>query len=959
MYPTPPEKPADFPKMFAEERERIRAWRKNRGVPEHDAKDRLDLVGVAFSGGGIRSATFNLGVVQALAKLHILQYVDYLSTVSGGGYIGSWLNALLYRDNMASIQAGLDPDQVKHDQLPQKAIAHLRAYSNYLTPKISMLSADTWTLWTIWLRNTLLHLTTLVTGIAALILFGRLIGKTAVTRAANIPFWSPYLCFAIAALLLGLNISGKLKKSLRNDQWVQILVILPGAAGSILTAFLDYKCLVDNIWVGGSIISGLYLVLQLTAGFWGCFKRQHDQKSATVWDILLQILVAGASGFFTSWIFYGLSHALNAFDHSHASPITPWLVLTVGPPAVLGAITLGVIANIGLMGRDLPDTTREWLGRLGAWACIYTVGWLAFFGLAIFGPVALLAGWSWAYSWAKGTVTAAWIATTIGSLLAAKSPSTGGEQPGSKGGGYMNLIAVAGPYVFAIGFIALIGLGIHELTWVQGKRPSGPQQTASAAPASPPKFSVSGGTVTISLDAKYCCKQEEQKSSRWEDYWEDMDAQMVWPREPGNWYKHLSLLLLLCTGICVLTTWRVDINEFSLHHFYRNRLVRCYLGASRPGVRSPDPFTNFDPQDDIPLNYFDKPDFSGPLPIINATLNLSGGRNLAWQERKGASFVFTPLYSGYDTGRADSGTSASRQIRVRLATDSGATPPAYYPTQYVAKTKPEASLTRFMSQGITLGTTIAISGAAANPNMGYHTSTAVAFLMTVFNARLGWWLGNPAKPRSADWTSPTFGLVYTLAELFGTTNADSAFVNLSDGGHFDNMGLYELVRRRCRYIILSDAEQDENLTFNGLGNAIRVCRTDFGAEIDINLSQLARQPDNSFKNFSGCSYAIGTITYKDPEQPQGILVYLKASLTGSGHEPVPPADVLGYHNSTPQFPHESTADQWFDESQFESYRRLGLYIAEHALNSGATKIDDGKDHFFSSLKPCSDDGSKP
>src|ERR1039457_7305927 len=178
MYPDAPNQSADFLKMFPEEQLRIQAWRKNRGVPVDDGDGRLDLVGLAFSGGGIRSATFNLGVLQALAKLEILRYVDYLSTVSGGGYTGGWLAAMIHRldGGMKDVEEGLQPNQVKGDNLPQKAIAHLRAYSNYLTPKVSVLSADTWSLLSIWFRNTLLSMATLVTGIAALILFGRFAG---------------------------------------------------------------------------------------------------------------------------------------------------------------------------------------------------------------------------------------------------------------------------------------------------------------------------------------------------------------------------------------------------------------------------------------------------------------------------------------------------------------------------------------------------------------------------------------------------------------------------------------------------------------------------------------------------------------------------------------------------------------------------------------------------------------
>ena len=80
-----------------------------------------------------------------------------------------------------------------------------------------------------------------------------------------------------------------------------------------------------------------------------------------------------------------------------------------------------------------------------------------------------------------------------------------------------------------------------------------------------------------------------------------------------------------------------------------------------------------------------KSGFSGPFPIVNATLNLSSGRNLAWQERKGASFIFTPLYSGYDTGQDRSGTSTSRHMRVG-GDGGGSDRPGYYPTHLVSKT---------------------------------------------------------------------------------------------------------------------------------------------------------------------------------------------------------------------------------------------------------------------------------
>src|SRR3989442_12452594 len=101
--------------------------------------------------------------------------------------------------------------------------------------------------------------------------------------------------------------------------------------------------------------------------------------------------------------------------------------------------------------------------------------------------------------------------------------------------------------------------------------------------------------------------------------------------------------------------------------------------------------------------------------------------------------------------------------------------------------------------------------------------------------------------------------MYTVRELFGVANADSQYVNLSDAGHFDNMGIYELVRRRAKYIICCDAEQDAAMTFNGIGNAIRKCRTDFGVEIELPLDRL-KQSDG----LSRVHAIVGTITY--PEQ---------------------------------------------------------------------------------------------
>jgi hypothetical protein len=151
--------------------------------------------------------------------------------------------------------------------------------------------------------------------------------------------------------------------------------------------------------------------------------------------------------------------------------------------------------------------------------------------------------------------------------------------------------------------------------------------------------------------------------------------------------------------------------------------------------------------------------------------------------------------------------------------------------------------------------------------------------------------------------------------------------------------LYELVRRRCRYIIIGDAEQDQHLTFGALGGAIRKCRADFGVEIDIDPNPIRLGANR----FSKAHCVVGTISYPeaetgepvslsgDPARPsdnraRGWILYLKSSLTGDE-----PADVIEYKTQFAEFPHQSTADQFFSESQFESYRRLGLHVLRDAF----------------------------
>ena len=214
-------------------------------------------------------------------------------------------------------------------------------------------------------------------------------------------------------------------------------------------------------------------------------------------------------------------------------------------------------------------------------------------------------------------------------------------------------------------------------------------------------------------------------------------------------------------------------------------------------------------------------------------------------------------------------------------------------------------------------------------------------------SRLRQWLGRPPKSTS-HLPGPRLGLLYTILELFGATDDSRGFVNLSDGGHFDNLGVYELVRRCCRYIVVCDAGQDGRFLFEDLGDVIRRCRTDFGVEIEIAVDRIGER-DALTRSQTHC--VIGRIHYLNlprrvddrlvdannrplvengglragatPAHEVGYIVYIKPTMTGDE-----PQDVLESLRRVPEFPHQTTADQWFGESQFESYRKLGMHIAD-------------------------------
>jgi hypothetical protein len=325
-------------------------------------------------------------------------------------------------------------------------------------------------------------------------------------------------------------------------------------------------------------------------------------------------------------------------------------------------------------------------------------------------------------------------------------------------------------------------------------------------------------------------------------------------------------------------------SQFSkfIKHFDRDVDLPPATKKAAPAIGQPAPATPTPPVPPVtPSPLFGIEPVLGrpPLHIVNAALNLVAGENLAWQERKAASFTISPLHSG------------SRELGYRDSFNYGG------------------------GGGITLGTALAISGAAVSPNSGASSSPTFTFLMTLLNARLGWWIGNPRHQRFQK-SSPTGSIQALLREALGRTDAEQDFVFLSDGGHFENLGLYEMVLRRCKYIIVCDATADDRYAFGDLANAVRKIRVDLGVPIEPLVTKyIGPQKDEKYGKYC----ATGLIGYGGGQV--GHLLYIKPAL----YSDCPP-DVRNYGNDSKSFPHENTMDQFFSESQFESYRALGRHI---------------------------------
>ena len=344
----------------------------------------------------------------------------------------------------------------------------------------------------------------------------------------------------------------------------------------------------------------------------------------------------------------------------------------------------------------------------------------------------------------------------------------------------------------------------------------------------------------------------------------------------------LSTAFLVWCGLSLLLALVVDINAISMHAYYRGRLAEAYM----PVVQTE---ADASPSQKHPLQFRLaelKPQSGAPFHLINTTLNTTSSKREKLRSRNGDNLVLSALYCG--------------------ATSTG-----YRRTD------------EYLNGALTLSTAFSVSGAAVDPDMYATKARPVSFLMALLNIRLGIWTLNPRTPPRKLRFPAWYQLM--LREMLGVGLAeDKTHIHLADGGHFENLGVYELLRRRCRYIIVSDAGADPECTMADLGKAVQRARADFKVEVDICVDRFFRDRGDALPAHV---HALGSIRYADGST--GELLYLKAMLREQLS-----ADIYGYWRSNPAFPNQSTADQFYDEQQFDAYRELGLQLMTEIIGEG-------------------------
>lgn len=860
--------------------------RRNPKAPPSEAKPE-NLVGFGLSGGGIRSATFSLGVFQGLAgQPGLLRRIDILSTVSGGGYFGAFLGRLFSRGYIGEAK---DVEDVLTATEKPQILGFLRENGRYLSPNGAgdQLLAGA-SLLRNWASIQLVLVLFCLTFFLALQLL-RIALERIPGVAGSLPWLthgpfhgSPYLLlpaltFGIAAFPLGWAFwlirpeRQALKRAADRARMEQVKeepacerTIAPDAEPSAITPWSGLGlvlafalCLLHPAW--GSRINLLALLAAVTAVL------------TVLWRVAVWVLFRSQKGFRRKPAQPSLEEALDWELH-----VNRWI-----PNRLSLWLTSALVITAALLALALIDSLGQSL-----YAFIYDH------------PTS----WKWLTSLLAGAAAAGGYARRIVTFFSKGSTQA---RPTVK----LDWIATAAALLLAGLFLVAVNTLSHGIVW--GFHP--PLQH---------RATVTAGVLLLA-----------------------------------------GFFLSLLMG----QTWSF-VNSSSYESLYAARLTRAYLGASNEKRWDDHSVTEAIEGDDEDLaRYWPPPSEKGaPVHLINVTINetVDGRSQIQEKDRKGIGMALGPC-----------GMSAGVRHHLLLPfgenrnVDPAGAPVTVYPRSGFQVFSYPAGV--FTGEMLPLGSWVGISGAAFSTGTGMRTSLGLSLLAGMGNVRLGrWWDSGVVRRRGEGRYGPrleaflahvfpvqTYILDEFLARFPGTARRHWY---LSDGGHFENMGGYELVRRRGDLIVIVDGEQDQEYSFEGLANLVRKARLDFGAEIEfLDEDALDAKVDDCVRPFLGtldqlrrgrwektpvagskgprgklleadprglslAHAALARVTYSPSAGPdEARLLYIKPTLTGD--EPV---DLAEYHHTHPGFPHESTLDQFFDEAQWESYRKLGQHIAQ-------------------------------
>ncbi len=807
-------------------------------------RDMPSVDGLSFSGGGIRSASFCLGVLETLARAGLLARMHYVSSVSGGGYIAGWLASWCYRDaeGITGVQKALR-DAARSDAAPAP-IQHLLRYVTYLAPRAGFLAVDLWSLISACARNLIVTL-----GITLPVLL----------VLAAVPYIAALTLQVMARAPLMVHLAGwcVLASVVLVAMTFRVLAEASTPRQAAFKAGLA-RTLAVALTVGG----GAALAVVLAAGGLAPWLAQqvpalglpHSGQIAAAAALPVLVLLlrdvrnklaprATADHAIASslamvavlWLLVGLDMAsqqlARMLDGRGALEIS--IAVASASPALWCLVVFGgETLRQALLSRQLDDSDREWMARFVANTL---------------------------------TASAAWWLLCVATYAVPQ------------------MIRLSGVLWFAAGFVVCLVL---VRRWM-------PAQFAALAVAAASALSlvVAGEAVLAFLEA--------------------------YPAGAGS---DLTRLLLVCVALVVLALVIdnfVDVNRFSLHALDRDRLVRAFLGASRGvdprvgesglaphaereqfALRRGSPFHDFDAGDSPRMRALRSDAVWRrahwmPVFLFNTSLNRTWHSSEPGRLVKAFSFVLSPFYCG------------SRVTQ-------------YCPTEEYVKDE----------GGLSLGTAIATSGAALSSRTGRYDSHPLAFFLTLFNLRLGWWLGNPGSRSTRSHGGPRFSLGSYLAEMLGRPYGQRKWVHLSDGGHFENLGAFELIKRGCRRVVVVDGSADPRRQFADLANLIRLVRE----ELNIGIEPMSGfRIGNRDLGDKGRYCALFEVKY--PEGQSGRLLYIKAAYYPVSAFNVP-MEVQNYAMEQPEFPHEPTMDQFFTPAQFDAYRRLGQHQMSSILARG-------------------------